>query len=154
MILMKAADEAGEYLVRASELSRLSICVFAGHRGTCPFKCDLHIQLVFRYTMYLILLECLATNFVAWISRQVHRGANRRGGCISQHLADGMRIIRPRSRTAYKAISTAHNSSEESPRRTGHSVGPAGRSSVRRQSLVDQNALHVEPEPLIFLTSS
>ena len=110
MILMKAADEAGECLVRASELSRLSICVFAGHRGTCLFKCDLHIHLAFRYTMYLILLECLATNFDAWISRQVHRGANRRGGCFSQHLADGMRIIRPRSRTAQKAISTSHNS--------------------------------------------
>jgi hypothetical protein len=106
MILMKAADEAGECLVRASELSRLSICVFAGHHGTCPFKFDLHIQYAFRYTMSLILLECLATNFVAWISRQVHRGAKRRGGCISPHLANGMRIIRPRSRTAQKAIST------------------------------------------------
>jgi hypothetical protein len=38
MILMKAADEASECLVRAFELSRLSICVFAGHHGTCPFK--------------------------------------------------------------------------------------------------------------------
>jgi hypothetical protein len=137
MILMKAADEAGECLVRASELSRLSICVFAGHHGTCPFKCDLHIQYAFRYTMSLLLLECLATNFVAWISRQVHRGAKRRGGCISPHLANG-----------------DEDHPSEIADRTAHSPGPAGRGSVRCQSLVDRNALHFEGEPQVFLTSS
>lgn len=40
----------------------------------CPFKCDLHIRYAFRYTMSLLLLECIATSFVAWISKQVHRG--------------------------------------------------------------------------------
>jgi hypothetical protein len=93
MILMKAAGEAGECLVRASELSRLSICVFAGHHRTCPLKCDLHIQHAFRYTMSLILLECLATNFVAWISGELTRVAKRRGGCVSPRLAAGTRII-------------------------------------------------------------
>jgi hypothetical protein len=38
--------------------------------------------------------------------------------------------------------------------RTAHSPGPAGRGSVRCQSLVDRNALHFEAEPQVFLTSS
>src|SRR5260370_41150773 len=74
MILMKCAAEAGEFLVRSSELRYLPVSVFAGHHGTCPFKCDLHIQYVFRYTMSLIVLECLATNFVAWMSMRVNLG--------------------------------------------------------------------------------
>jgi hypothetical protein len=60
-----------------------------------------------------------------------------------------------RGRGPYKkAISTSHDSCGPSPRRTGHSVGPAGRGSVRCQSLVDRNALHFEAGPRAFLTSS
>jgi hypothetical protein len=63
MILMKAAGDAGERFVRASELSRLP--VFVGQHCIFPFKYDLHIQYAFKYNMSLILLGCLATNFVA-----------------------------------------------------------------------------------------
>ena len=112
MILMKAADEAGECLVRVSELSRLSICVFPGHHGTCPFKCDLHIQYAFRYNMSLILLECLATNFVAWISKRVNLGCEEERRL--RFAASGRRDEdhHPgRGRGPYKkAISTSHDS--------------------------------------------
>jgi hypothetical protein len=57
----------------ASELSRLPVCVFAGHHGTCPFKCDLHIQYAFRYTLSLILLRWLSENDCV-ISRRVSLG--------------------------------------------------------------------------------
>jgi hypothetical protein len=109
---MKTADEAGECLILASELSCLSVCVFAGHHGTCPFKCDLHIQYAFRYTMSLILLEWLATNFVAQFPGELTWVAKSRGGCVSPRLADGTRIIiraEVADRTK-RAISTSHDS--------------------------------------------
>jgi hypothetical protein len=129
---MKAADEARECLVRAFELSRLSIS--AGHHGTRPFKYDLHMQYDFRYTMSLILLERLTTNFVAWISRQSSPG------CEAE-------------RRLHSAASGKRDPSEIADR-AAHSPGPAGRGSVRCQSLVDHNALHFEAEPQVFLTSS
>jgi hypothetical protein len=97
MILMKAADDPGECFVRASELTCLHVCVFAGHHCTFPFKVWFQIHYVLYY-----LFKPLAKNRCVDFPARVDSDEDNPGIMTETGR-------RPASRAKTGHLSSAHN---------------------------------------------